>query len=77
MQMYQVGPFKDAECFVDNFVKMLAFNCAVIELMEWMSDVQAGLDDPTLPADVKAQAIVDYDEIEKRFNEYSGSMPSA
>ena len=77
MQMYQVGLFRDAENFVNNFVKMLEFNSEVIELMDWMRDVQAGLDDPTLPDDVKAQAIIDYNEIQKRFDAFSTSMASA
>ena len=77
MNMYQVGPFKNAEGFAENFIKMLQFNTAVIELMDWMTDVQAGLNDPDLPESVKAQVVMDWKEIQQQFSEFSGSMPSA
>lgn len=77
MSPYQVGPFKKAEEFADSFAKMIIFNSAVVELMDWMSDVEAGLNDPTLPEEVKAQVKIDYNEIEKKFTQISGSMPKA
>lgn len=74
MFVNDVGPLSEAGKFVENFVSMLVFNAAVFELIEWMEDVEAGLNDPTLPADVKAQVFVDYNEIQKRFNKISGSI---
>ena len=69
-----VGPFGEAGKFAENVYSMLIFNTAVFELIDWMEDVEAGLKDPTLPAEVKAQVFVDYSEIKKRFNELSGSI---
>lgn len=77
MNPFQVGPFKEAEKFADSFAKMIIFNSAVVELMDWMSSVEAGLNDPGLPAEVKAEVAVDYNEIEHRFSQMSGSMPEA
>lgn len=74
MFINDVGPFKEAGKFAENFNNMLIFNAAVFELMDWMEDVEAGLKDPSLPEDVRAQVIVDYSEIKKRFNEISGSI---
>jgi len=75
MYQNQVGPFKSAEGFVSNLIKTLTFYSAVTELVDWMEDVEAGMSDPSLPDDVKAQVIVDYNHIQKHFNQFTGSMP--
>jgi hypothetical protein len=74
MIVNDVGPFSKAGKFAENFTNMLIFNAAVFDLIDWMQDVEAGLKDPSLPEDVKAQVFVDYAEIKKRFNEISGSI---
>jgi len=74
MSIEQVGPFAKAGVFAENFVQMLIFNSSVFELMEWMDEVEAGLNDPTLPREVKEQVLVDYNEIKRRFSAISGSL---
>jgi hypothetical protein len=71
----QTGPFANAENFAANLMKMIMFNSAVVELVQWMDDVEAGMKDPELPPEVKAQVIVDYNEIQKHFNQFTGSVP--
>tara|TARA_B100000700_G_C15043148_1_gene856398 strand:- start:1017 stop:1250 length:234 start_codon:yes stop_codon:yes gene_type:complete len=74
MQQIQVGLFKNAEDFAANLVQTFVFYSAITELIDWMSDVEAGLDDPTLPDEVKAQAMLDYNQIQKHVSQFTGSM---
>lgn len=74
MYVNDIGPFSEAGKFAENFSNMLVFNATVFELIDWMKDVEAGLKDPSLPEEVRAQVFVDYSEIKKRFNEISGSI---
>jgi hypothetical protein len=39
-----------------------------MELISWEKDVTNGLQDPTLPEEVKAQALLDKVEIQTRFS---------
>ena len=75
MYQSQVGLFKSAEDFATNLIATLTFYSAVTELVDWMEDVEAGMSDPTLPEDVKAQVLVDYNHIQKHFNQFTGSLP--
>jgi hypothetical protein len=70
----QVGPFRDAGQFINNLMKTMVFKSSVFELMSWMEEVEAGLKDPGLPPEVKAQVVVDYQEIQRRFNQITGSV---
>jgi len=76
MLVDKVGPFSQAGKFAENVYNMLIFNATVFELLDWMEDVEAGLKDPELPEEVKEQVFIDYNEIQKRFNEISGSITS-
>ena len=69
-----VGPFASAGKFAENMLKTLIFNTTVFELMDWAQEVQAGMSDDTLPDEVKAQVLVDYKEVQRRFEQLSGSM---
>tara|TARA_B100000131_G_scaffold321305_2_gene371675 strand:- start:291 stop:524 length:234 start_codon:yes stop_codon:yes gene_type:complete len=74
MQEWYVGPFATAGSFAENLMAMCLFNAAVLELMERMEEVNLGLDDPELPPMVKAQVVLDYNEIQQKFSEISGSL---
>ena len=76
MLVDKVGPFSQAGKFAENIYNMLIFHATVFELLDWMEDVEAGLKDPDLPDEVRTQVFVDLNEIQKRFNEISGSIVS-
>lgn len=63
-----IGPFGKSERFAVNFVNSFTYYAAVMELISWEKDVASGLQDPTLPEDVKAQALLDKVEIQTQFS---------
>ena len=69
-----VGPFGKAGKFAENMLQSLILNVAIFELIDWAEEVQAGMQDETLPEEVKAQIAVDYNEIQRRYNQLTGSM---
>ena len=77
MSLPSVGPFASAGKFAENMLQTLIFNTMVFELMDWAAEVELGLNDDTLPDDVKKQVLVDKNEIQRRFNSISGSMLNA
>ena len=64
----QVGPFGKSESFAANFVNSFVYYSTVMELISWEKDVSNGLQDPTLPEEIKAQALLDKVEIQTRFS---------
>ena len=69
-----VGPFSSVGKFANNMLQTMIFNTMVYELLDWAEEVESAKTDPTLPEEVKAQVIVDYGEIQRRFSQISGSM---
>jgi len=69
-----VGPFGAAGKFAESMVEMLIFNTTIFELMDWAKEVEIGMNDDSLPAEVRAQVLVDYKEIQRKFSQLSGSM---
>ena len=63
-----VGPFGKSESFAVNFVNAFTYYATVMDLISWERDVANGLQDPTLPEEVKAQALLDKVEIQNRFS---------
>ena len=64
----QIGPFGKSESFAVNLINSFSYYSAVMELISWEKDVSNGLQDPTLPEEVKAQALLDKVEIQTRFD---------
>lgn len=69
-----VGPFGKAGKFAENMLQSVILNTAVFELMDWAQEIEAGMSDSSLPSEVKAQILVDYNEVQRRFAQLSGSM---
>ncbi|MBC8408640.1 MAG: hypothetical protein H8E12_07975 [Rhodobacteraceae bacterium] len=60
--------------FATRFINSLMLNAAIVELIEWSIDVDLGLNDMTLPDEIRKQALFDYREIEKQFTQMTGSI---
>ena len=72
--MYEKNLFVDTNLFAVRFVNSLLQNAAIMELVEWSTDVNIGLLDSTLPDEIKEQVLFDYREIEKKFTQMTGSI---
>lgn len=72
--MYEKNLFVNANLFATKFVNSLMLNVAIIELVDWSTDVDNGLNDMTLPDEIREQVLFDYREIEKQFTQMTGSI---
>ena len=68
-----VGPLGDASQFATRLYSSLAINLAIAELATWLNDVEMGLNDPSLPHEIKTEVQKDFIDINARFNQLTGS----
>ena len=68
-----VGPLGEANQFADRLYSTLAVNLVIAELATWLNDVEIGLNDPSLPQEIKAEVKKDFVDINARFNQLTGS----
>lgn len=63
-----LGPFENAALFAFRFSAMLIMDKACVEVSQLEHDVEVGLNDLELPAEVRAQVLGDYVAIKDRWD---------